>query len=35
MRFVNDKELQKKIAENISNIDFSKSDEIKKLYELI
>ena len=35
MRFVNDKELREKIAENISSIDFSKSDEIKKLYELI
>ena len=35
MRFVNDKELQEKILENINNTDFSKSDEIEKLYKLI
>lgn len=33
--FINDKELQKKIIENINSTDFSKTDEIKKLYNLI
>lgn len=35
MQFVKDKGLQEKIIENINNTDFSKSDEIKKLYKLI
>lgn len=34
MRFVKDEKLQKKILENINKTDFSKSDEINKLYKL-
>ena len=33
-RFINDKELQKKILDNVKNTDFSKSGEIEKLYRL-
>ena len=33
--FINDKELQQKIIENINHTDFSKSGEIEKLYKLI
>ncbi len=32
--FINDKELREKIKKNIMNTDFSKSDEINKLYKL-
>lgn len=35
MRFVRDKELQKRIVENIKKTDYSKSDEINILYNLI
>lgn len=35
MRFVRDKELQKRIVENIKKTDYSKSGEINKLYNLI
>lgn len=35
MRFVRDKELQKRIIENIKKTDYSKSGEINKLYNLI
>lgn len=33
-QFINDKELQKKILDNVNNTDFSKSGEIEKLYNL-
>ena len=35
MRFVRDKELQKRIVENVKKTDYSKSGEINKLYNLI
>ncbi|MBQ7549809.1 MAG: glycosyltransferase [Clostridia bacterium] len=34
-RFINDPELRARITENVKNSDFSKSDEINKLYSLI
>lgn len=34
MAFISDKELRQKIMKNITNTDFSKSDEINKLYKL-